>query len=61
MVRWWKKGTDQLVAYDKDLVVWVSGSNVVQEEMVDVCALSLLSLCACSLALEALSAEACGI
>lgn len=35
MVRWWKKGTDQLVAYDKDLVVWVSGSDVVQEEMVD--------------------------
>ena len=32
---WWKKGTDQLAAYDKELVVWVSGSNVVQEEMVD--------------------------
>ena len=35
IMRWWKKGTDQLVAYDKKLVVWDSGSDVVQEEMVD--------------------------
>ena len=32
---WWKSGDDHLAAYEKDLVVWVSGGDAVQANMVD--------------------------
>ena len=30
---WWKLGKDHLAAYEKDLVVWISGEDTVQTEM----------------------------
>ena len=32
---WWTSGNDKLVAYGKDLVVWINGEDTVQAEMVD--------------------------
>ena len=32
---WWTSGNDKLVAYEKELVVWINGKDTVQAEMVD--------------------------
>jgi len=32
---WWTSGNDKLVAYYKDLVVWINGKDTFQAEMVD--------------------------
>ena len=42
---WWTSGNDKLVAYEKDLVVWISGEDTVQAEIVDKLKSLLTSKC----------------